>query len=107
MYVRRSSVMCEICVICGKHTQELTPMRRVLVSTGSFVILALSASLGAQTAPTAGRAPGGRGTPIQSGEQCPPGETEIRPRSCMAPDAPAPSILDYRPHSTLVTATHL
>src|SRR5512146_1401700 len=25
----------------------------------------------------------------------------------MAPEFPAPSILDYRPHSTLVTATHL
>ena len=50
---------------------------------------------------------GGRGTPIAAGESCPPGMTEIRPRSCMAPEFPAPSILDYRPHSTLVTATHL
>jgi predicted TIM-barrel fold metal-dependent hydrolase len=50
---------------------------------------------------------GGRGTPIQQGESCPPGTTEIRPRSCMAPENPAPSILDYRPHSTLVTPTHL
>jgi len=50
---------------------------------------------------------GGRGTPIQPGEQCPPGTTEIRPRSCMAPENPAPSILDYRPRSTLVTPAHL
>jgi predicted TIM-barrel fold metal-dependent hydrolase len=50
---------------------------------------------------------GGRGTPIQPGQTCPAGTTEIRPRSCMAPDAPAPSILDYRPHSTLIVPAHM
>ena len=50
---------------------------------------------------------GGRGTPIQPGESCPAGTTEIRPRSCMAPENPAPSILDYRPRSTLVTPAHV
>lgn len=50
---------------------------------------------------------GGRGTPIAAGAECPPGMTEIRPRSCMAPEFPPPSILDYRPKSTLVTTTHL
>ncbi|HET9423999.1 MAG TPA: amidohydrolase family protein [Gemmatimonadaceae bacterium] len=45
---------------------------------------------------------GGRGIPIQAGEQCPPGMTEIRPRTCMAPEFPPPSIVDYRPKSTLV-----
>src|SRR5579884_993862 len=52
---------------------------------------------------------GGRGNAvsIQDGQQCPPGMTEIRPRSCMAPENPPPSILDYRPKSTLVTAAHL
>jgi predicted TIM-barrel fold metal-dependent hydrolase len=44
---------------------------------------------------------------IRPGEQCPPGTTEIRPRICRAPQTPAPSILDYRPHSTLVTPEHL
>jgi predicted TIM-barrel fold metal-dependent hydrolase len=48
-----------------------------------------------------------RGTPIQAGEVCPPGTTEIRPRSCMAPEAAAPSILDYRPKSTLVVPVHM
>ena len=48
--------------------------------------------------------PGGmRGTPIQPGESCPPGTTEIRPLRCQAPELPAPSIVDYRPRSTLVT----
>ncbi len=44
---------------------------------------------------------------IKDGEACPPGMTEVRPRSCRAPEMPAPSIVDYRPHSTLVTAEHL
>jgi predicted TIM-barrel fold metal-dependent hydrolase len=33
--------------------------------------------------------------------------TEVRPNSCQAPELPPPSIVDYRPHSTLVTAEHL
>jgi predicted TIM-barrel fold metal-dependent hydrolase len=32
--------------------------------------------------------------------------TEVRPLRCVAPQLPAPSILDYRPRSTLVTAAH-
>jgi predicted TIM-barrel fold metal-dependent hydrolase len=59
------------------------------------------ATLGAQ-----GRG-GGRGTPMQ-GDQCPPGMTEIRPRMCMAPELqPVPSILDYRPKSTLVAPVNM
>jgi hypothetical protein len=55
-----------------------------------------------------GRGRGGRATvpPIAPGE-CPPGMTEIRPNQCMAPEFPPPSILDYRPRSTLVTAVNL
>ncbi|MEO7191040.1 MAG: amidohydrolase family protein [Vicinamibacterales bacterium] len=50
---------------------------------------------------------GGRGgVQIQPGEECPPGTTEVRPRSCQAPEFPAPSIVDYRPKSTLVTEAH-
>ena len=49
----------------------------------------------------------GRATSIKPGESCPPGMTEIRPRSCMSPEDAAPSILDYRPRSTLVAPTHL
>ncbi len=45
-------------------------------------------------------------TTIKEGETCPPGMTEVRPRSCRAPEMAAPSIVDYRPHSTLVTAEH-
>jgi uncharacterized protein len=38
--------------------------------------------------------------------QCPPGTTETRPGRCQAPEFPAPSILDYKPRSTLVVAQH-
>jgi predicted TIM-barrel fold metal-dependent hydrolase len=41
------------------------------------------------------------GTQIKPGEECPPGTTEIRPRSCLAPEGAVPSIVDYRPKSTL------
>ncbi len=49
---------------------------------------------------------GSRGTPIKAGESCPAGTTEIRPRLCQAPELPVPSILDYRPRSTLITPVH-
>lgn len=46
---------------------------------------------------------GGRGgVTIQPGESCPAGMTEVRPRNCQAPTLAPPSIVDYRPRSTLV-----
>jgi len=48
----------------------------------------------------------GQGTPIKPGEECPAGMTEVRPGSCQAPTIPPPSIVDYRPRSTLVAAAH-
>jgi predicted TIM-barrel fold metal-dependent hydrolase len=44
------------------------------------------------------------GTPIKPGDECPPGMTETRPGNCQAPEFPPPSILDYRPRSTLVSS---
>jgi predicted TIM-barrel fold metal-dependent hydrolase len=41
------------------------------------------------------------GSQIKPGEECPPGTTEIRPRTCLAPEGAVPSIVDYRPKSTL------
>ena len=43
---------------------------------------------------------------IQPGEDCPPGMTEFRARRCAKPDLPAPSIVDYRPTSTVVADPH-
>jgi len=44
--------------------------------------------------------------PDASGE-CPPGTTLTRPGRCQKPEYPPPSILDYKPRSTLVTEQHL
>jgi predicted TIM-barrel fold metal-dependent hydrolase len=38
--------------------------------------------------------------------ECPAGQTETRPGNCQAPSQPAPSIVDYRPRTTLVAAQH-
>ena len=77
----------------------------VILTSASFTI---AAAIGAQQTRPSNRGPGGsRGTQIKPGESCPPGTTEIRPRNCLGPEAPAPSILDYRPKSTLVTPEHL
>ena len=56
----------------------------------------------------AAQGPGGMrgGTRIAPGQPCPPGTTEVRPGRCQAPEIPPPSILDYRPKSTLVTPQH-
>ncbi len=43
---------------------------------------------------------------ISPGEPCPPGTTEIRPRVCRPPEFNPPSILDYRPRSTLAAPEH-
>jgi predicted TIM-barrel fold metal-dependent hydrolase len=64
-----------------------------LLAAGAVAVVASPALLEAQ---------GFRGgTQIKAGEECPAGMTEIRPRTCMAPEKPAPSIVDYRPKSTL------
>ena len=48
----------------------------------------------------------GGGTPPVNG-QCPPGTTLVRVGNCGTPEFPPPSIVDYRPKSTLVTAVNL
>jgi len=79
--------------------------RSFVFKTFALLTIAAPAIFGQQ--PTGRGRGGGRGTPIQPGEQCPAGTTEIRPRSCMAPENPAPSIVDYRPRSTLITPAHV
>lgn len=80
----------------------------------SFAFIALAGCLLSAHAIAAQQPPARRGGPenersatIQPGESCPPGMTEIRPQRCMAPQTPPPSILDYRPRSTLVAPEHL
>jgi len=78
---------------------------RVVPVLAALVGLSLIATVSHAQGRGGGR--GGRVVQIAPGEQCPAGMTEIRPRSCMPPENPPPSILDYRPKSTLVTAEHL
>lgn len=72
---------------------------RPVLSTLVLVPLA-AASLVAQPGRGAGT------VAIQPGESCPQGMTEVRPRICQAPTLPPPSIVDYRPRSTLVVPAH-
>ena len=65
------------------------------------VIVLMSGVLGAGVA-----AQRGGGIRVAAGQECPPGTTEVRPGSCQAPGETPPSILDYRPRSTLVTVEH-
>jgi uncharacterized protein len=44
---------------------------------------------------------------IKEGEECPPGMTEARHLQCSPTATPAPSIVDYRPRSTVVAEAHL
>jgi predicted TIM-barrel fold metal-dependent hydrolase len=58
-----------------------------------------------------GRGRGGAGGPreqveIAPGEECPPGMTEFRAGRCGKPASPPPSIVDYRPRSTVVAPEH-
>jgi uncharacterized protein len=88
-------------------------MRRSFALVGLTAGLLFSNSLAAQQPPSpppAGRGGGGGfrgGSTIKPGEECPPGTTEVRPLSCLGPAMPAPSILDYRPKSTLVAPTNM
>jgi predicted TIM-barrel fold metal-dependent hydrolase len=84
-------------------------MRRSFVASFVGVLVFAHGVVAQQTgAGRQGGRGGGRGTPIAPGESCPPGTTEIRPRSCMAPELqPVPSIVDYRPKSTLVVPANM
>src|ERR1700722_14675695 len=91
-----------------------TSMKLFYIIVASSLLAAPAANIAAQqtTPPPAGRGGrgggGGRGTAFAPGDtSCPLGQTEIRPRSCMAPEFTPPSILDYRPRTTLVADAHM
>jgi len=79
----------------------------------SFAIVAAAFAVSAsfvsgQQPPPQQRGPGGmaQGVPALPGGECPPGHTLVRVGRCQAPEVPPPSILDYRPKSTLVVEAH-
>jgi predicted TIM-barrel fold metal-dependent hydrolase len=71
----------------------------------SVVIIILAAAETVALVAQGGRGQGG--VAIKAGEECPPGMTEFRHLRCQAPALPPPSILDYRPRSTVVAPLHL
>src|SRR5690242_12041075 len=77
---------------------------RLHQSAAVAIVLAMAASA---IALGQGRG-GGRGDwiTIKEGEACPPGTTEARHLQCAPPAAPPPSILVYRPRSTVVARQH-
>ena len=82
------------------------------VALGVSVVVVVVAMVAAQgPAGPAGRGGGGggrggRGILVQAGEECPAGTTLVRVGRCQAPGVPPPSIVDYRPESTLVAEEH-
>jgi uncharacterized protein len=75
-------------------------MRRALLSF--LAALAVGAAVIAQG--PGGR--GGRGVSVKPGQECPDGTTLVRVGTCQAPEFPPPSIVDYRPKSSLVVPEH-
>ena len=74
-------------------------MRHTLLVAISFFALA-RATHAQPTTPN-------RSTPVRDKDPCPPGMTLVRPGNCQAPSATPPSILDYRPRSTLIAPAHV
>ena len=85
-------------------------MRHILLSSIAAGLLA--AVVVAQQGPAGPANPargggrGGRGVEIARGEECPAGTTLVRVGTCQAPEFPPPSIVDYRPESSLVVEQH-
>jgi len=73
--------------------------RQTFLSAVLAVVVAGAVAIGGQ-----GR---GGGSPVGPNGECPAGMTLVRPGNCQAPSTPAPSIVDYRPKSTLVVPTHV
>jgi uncharacterized protein len=76
------------------HSPGDEHMHRIALFGGIAALVLLHAPASAQRA---------GGITIEPGEACPAGMTEVRPQTCMAPQVEPPSILDYRPRSTLIT----
>jgi predicted TIM-barrel fold metal-dependent hydrolase len=83
--------------------------RSALVSWSGFALVVAATAFWTHAGEAQGRGgrPGQPGVQIQEGEECPAGTTEVRKGRCQAPDKPAPSIVDYRPKSTVVAEAHM
>ena len=70
----------------------------------AFLIAVTALGTAAGLAQRGGRSD--RGQRVQPGQPCPAGMTEVRPGDCQPPELPPPSIVDYRPKSTVVADEH-
>ena len=77
-------------------------MRRV--SIAAVIVLTIAGTL--VVAQRGGRG-SGRGQRVEPGQPCPAGMTEVRPGNCEPPELPPPTIVDYRPESTVVAEDHV
>jgi predicted TIM-barrel fold metal-dependent hydrolase len=77
-----------------------------MASSKSHLVIGAALALSAAVAVAGQGRGGGAGAQVKPGEPCPAGMTLVRPGSCQAPSIPAPSIVDYRPESTLVVPAH-
>jgi predicted TIM-barrel fold metal-dependent hydrolase len=82
-------------------------MRALSVSLRLAGAIAAGALFSPVSAIAQGGGQAGARVTVGVGESCPAGMTEVRPQSCQAPEFAPPSIVDYRPRSTLVTEEHL
>jgi predicted TIM-barrel fold metal-dependent hydrolase len=87
-------------------SSSLTFVLLVMVLSSALVFAQRGRGAGAGGEQQGGR--GGRGgVEIKPGEECPPGMTEVRAGRCQAPEMPPPSIVDYRPRTTLKTEVNM
>jgi uncharacterized protein len=77
-------------------------LRTLLKPARNLGLVAMSLALAAP--PASGQVTGVSAATVGT---CPAGTTEVRPGNCRAPELPAPSILDYRPRTTLITDENL
>ena len=78
-------------------------MRRSKLVSAVFIAVAIA---GAAVVAQRGQQPDRR-VRVEPGQPCPQGMTEVRRDSCQPPEMPPPSIVDYRPKSTVVAPDHL
>lgn len=83
----------------------------IVAAAATMTFVRAESGQGAPQAGAPAAAQGGRGrgasTPPDASGECPAGMTLVRVGSCQAPEFAPPSIVDYRPKSTLVADEHL
>src|SRR5215204_4677478 len=93
------------------HNRSLAWVAGVVFLVGTALVAQQVPAPSGQTAPAGGGRQGRGGPqeqgPITAGGECPPGMTEFRAGRCGKPATPPPSIVDYRPKSTVVADAHL